>query len=110
MGMSREDCRIGMKVRFGRRRGEKTVGEIVKLNLKKAKVKILEDRGSRSKAGEEWGVPYSLMEPVDDFVPAKSESQLLQEVLDFCESLVPVMSDEEIDTFQQLQEQQEQVA
>ena len=62
--MKREDCKIGMTVKFGRTRGEQTLGEVVKMNPKKAKVRILEDRGSRSKAGEVWGVPYSLMRPV----------------------------------------------
>ena len=65
--MLRENARIGMKVYFGRRNGEKTLGEIVKLNPTKAKVKTLEERGrsDRHFVGQEWGVPYNLMEPAD---------------------------------------------
>jgi len=51
---------VGQKVRFGRGNGEQTLGEIVKVNLKRLKVKILEDRGSRSQAGTVWSVPPSL--------------------------------------------------
>ena len=66
--MKREQAHDGMRVVFGRDRGEKTKGVIVRCNLKKAKVRITEDRGARSKAGEEWGVPYALMQPdPDDF-------------------------------------------
>lgn len=63
--MQRSDCHVGQRVIFGRPgpRAEKTLGEIVKLNPKKAKVKILEDRGQNSQAGQIWGVPYSLMAP-----------------------------------------------
>ena len=63
--MRKEDCRVGMKVIFGRGKGQKTLGEVTKCNLKKAKVKTLENRGSKSEAGSEWGVPYSLMEPAE---------------------------------------------
>lgn len=72
--MLRENARIGMKVYFGRRNGEKTLGEIVKLNGAKAKVKTLEDRGhsERHFVGQEWGVPYSMMEPADGATPAAS--------------------------------------
>jgi len=67
--MLRENCKIGMEVIFGRGRGEKTRGIVRKINLKKAKVEILEDRGSRSPKGAEWGVPYSMMEPVEPVAP-----------------------------------------
>lgn len=49
--MQREQVKVGMTVVFGRENGEKTTGKVVKMNPKKAKVEILEDRGSRSKAG-----------------------------------------------------------
>jgi len=61
--MMKAHATVGMTVTFGRTRGEQTLGKIVKLNPKKAKVEILENRGSRSKKGEVWGVPYSLMTP-----------------------------------------------
>ncbi len=57
------DFHVGQKVRFGRTNGEKTLGEIVKLNPKKAKVKTLEERGGFF--GQIWNVPYSMLQPVD---------------------------------------------
>ena len=66
--MLRESVYVGMKVYFGRHSGEKTLGEVVKINPTKAKVKSLEDRGHSERyfVGQEWGVPYSLMEPAND--------------------------------------------
>jgi hypothetical protein len=59
---------VGMKVMFGRRNGEKTLGEIVKVNPKKLKVKQLESRGvyKSHPIGSVWGVPKSLCTPVND--------------------------------------------
>jgi len=59
--MRKEDYHKGMIVIFGRENGEKTRGEIVKCNPKTAKIKILEDRGRTSVAGQIWKVPYSLI-------------------------------------------------
>lgn len=66
--MKREDCRIGMIVEFGRENGERTKGVIAKMNPKKAKVRIIETRGSGrgSDAGSQWGVPYGMMAAVQD--------------------------------------------
>lgn len=50
-----------LRVVFGRANGEKTLGEIIKFNRAKAKVRILESRGSHSPVGAVWGVPYSMM-------------------------------------------------
>ena len=77
--MRREDCRRGMKVCFGRLGGERTMGEVVKLNDKKAKVKTLEQRGNGrgSTPGTLWNVPYSLLTPVGVGV----ESMVVTEVL-----------------------------
>lgn len=63
--MLREHCQVGMKVMFGRPNGEKTLGEVVKANPSKAKVKTLAARGAGrgSDVGTVWTVPYSLMEP-----------------------------------------------
>jgi hypothetical protein len=55
------EAKVGMQVMFGRENGEKTLGEIVKINPTKAKVKILQNRGSSSAAGAIWSVPYSMM-------------------------------------------------
>ena len=61
------EAKVGMKVVFGRGNGEQTLGEIVKVNPTKAKVKTLENRGNGrgSVAGAVWTVPYSLMKPAD---------------------------------------------
>lgn len=61
--MTRDQFHVGQKVIFGRGRGEQTLGEIVKLNPTKAKVKTLESRGNGRGAvvGAVWTVPYSLM-------------------------------------------------
>tara|TARA_R110000751_G_scaffold109345_13_gene206489 strand:+ start:3269 stop:3466 length:198 start_codon:yes stop_codon:yes gene_type:complete len=50
---------IGMKVKFGRPNGQKTVGIIEKVNPKRLKVRTLEQRGinGRSQAGAIWTVP-----------------------------------------------------
>jgi hypothetical protein len=63
--MLREHCTVGMKVMFGRGNGEQTLGEIVKINPTKAKVKTLETRGGGrgSHVGAIWSVPYSLVTP-----------------------------------------------
>tara|TARA_A100001201_G_C4085871_1_gene200453 strand:- start:433 stop:627 length:195 start_codon:yes stop_codon:yes gene_type:complete len=63
------EYKIGMKVRFGRPNGEKTVGEIVKVNQKSVKVKTHEARGinGRSASGVVWRVAKhpSLLEIVE---------------------------------------------
>jgi hypothetical protein len=61
--MQRSDLSVGDKVIFGSRRGEETLGEIVKLNPRRAKVRTLEDRGRvrHSTTGAVWTVPYSLI-------------------------------------------------
>lgn len=63
--MIKENCRVGMIVTFGRENGEKTLGEVVKMNPTKAKVKTIDGRGNGrgSIPGTIWGVPYSMMTP-----------------------------------------------
>lgn len=67
--MLKEQCKIGMIIEFGRNNGEKTRGEVVKINPKMAKVKILEDRGRNSQKGAVWNVGYSLMTEVKCWNP-----------------------------------------
>jgi len=57
------EARIGMKVVFGRQNGDQTLGEIIKINPTKAKVRTLETRGNGrgSMVGSVWTVPYSMM-------------------------------------------------
>lgn len=65
--MLRDECRLKMKVYFGRTNGAKTLGEVIKMNPTKAKVQTLEGRGNGrgSGAGALWNVPYSMMTPAD---------------------------------------------
>jgi len=77
--MKREDCRRGMKIQFGRTRGEQSLGEVVAVNPARAKVKLLEHRGANHQPGEIWRVPYSLMTPVE----APAEPALPSMALDF---------------------------
>ncbi len=55
--------KVGDKVYFGRKNGEQTLGEIVKINQKTAKVKQLEARGTMKdhRIGIVWTVPFSMM-------------------------------------------------
>lgn len=57
--------KVGDKVYFGRSHGEQTLGEIVKINPKKFKVKQLEQRGTLKSypIGTIWTVPPSLCTP-----------------------------------------------
>jgi hypothetical protein len=72
---STRDFHVGQKVLFGRTNGEKTLGEVVKVNPKKLKVKQLETRGQqRSHAvGTIWTVPPSLCTPADGSTPQQSK-------------------------------------
>lgn len=76
--MLREQCHVGMKVVFGRGNGEKTLGEVVKVNPSKCKVKTLESRGNGrgSMVGAVWTVPYSLMAPADGTAPQNDPADL----------------------------------
>lgn len=64
----------GDKVYFGRSNGEKTLGEIVKVNRKTYKVKTLEVRGAQKVrgAGVVWKVPHSLCTPATEARPARN--------------------------------------
>lgn len=61
------EMRVGDRVIFGRRRGEKTLGEVVKVNKRNLKVKQLEERGvsRRRPPGTIWTVPPALCERAD---------------------------------------------
>lgn len=65
------EAKVGMKVVFGRGNGEQTIGEIVKVNPTKAKVKTLEIRGNGrgAMAGAVWNVSYNLMKPAEGQTP-----------------------------------------
>lgn len=56
--------KIGDRVVFGRRNGERTKGTVIKVNFTKAKVRQDEERGTLKthSVGTIWTVPFSLME------------------------------------------------
>lgn len=76
------ECKRGMRVYFGRPNGEQTLGEVVKVNPSKAKVKILENRGQvrNSPIGTIWTVPYSMMRPADGVAPNLTKGPLFANV------------------------------
>ena len=61
------DIKKGDKVYFGRSFGEKTLGEVVKVNRVKVKVRQLESRGTYKShpVGTVWTVPVSLLTKAD---------------------------------------------
>lgn len=63
--MLKGDCKVGMRVIFGREKGEKTRGVVIKMNPSRARVQATEDRGVHDN-GAVWQVPYSLIEPAHD--------------------------------------------
>ena len=65
--------KVGDKVYFGRPNGQKTLGEIVKVNRKTYKVKQLEVRGQYKAypVGSVWGVPKTLVWAEDPGVITK---------------------------------------
>jgi hypothetical protein len=69
----------GDKVYFGRAHGEKTLGEVVKVNGKSVKVKQLESRGTMKNfaVGTIWRVALSLVSPVTGAVSVPSEPKSL---------------------------------
>lgn len=64
--LTTKDFNVGDKVLFGRGRGEKTLGTVVKVNRAKLKVRQDEARGQRRdyKVGSVWTVPPSLCQKV----------------------------------------------
>lgn len=64
--------KVGDKGYFGRNNGEKTYGEVVKVNRKTLKVKQLEDRGTQKahNVGTIWTVAKTLWTPEDNGRPA----------------------------------------
>lgn len=65
--MLKINAKVGMQVVFGRsgQRAEKSIGKIIKVNPTKAKVELLEERGTHKThtVGTVFLVPYDLMEP-----------------------------------------------
>ena len=65
--MLKINAKVGMQVVFGRsgERAEKSIGKIIKINPTKAKVELLEERGTHKThtLGTVFLVPYDLMEP-----------------------------------------------
>jgi hypothetical protein len=59
--------KTGDKVYFGRTHGERTLGEIVKVNRTTVQVRQLETRGAirERPVGTVWKVPFALCTPID---------------------------------------------
>jgi hypothetical protein len=70
--MERTDAFVGQRVYFGRPNGEKTLGEVVKVNRTKLKVRQLESRGQyrNHPEGAIWNVPLSFCTPEDNGRPS----------------------------------------
>lgn len=75
--MDIRDIKKGDKVYFGRGHGEQTLGEVVKVNRVKCKVKQLEARGTYKAypVGTIWTVPVSLLSKAATPGAARAEIQ-----------------------------------
>ena len=75
--MNHSEAYVGMKVYFGRRNGQKTLGEITKVNKKNLKVKQLEERGVQRNysTGQVWTVPPALCTPAEGGRPAAPQER-----------------------------------
>jgi len=81
---------VGTKVLFGRSNGEQTLGEVIKVNRVKLKVRQLDTRGTYRTypVGTVWTVPVSLCTPAEG-VPegpgvskaARPEAEIKREIL-----------------------------
>lgn len=79
MQVSNSSYKVGEKVLFGRTHGEQTLGEVVKVNPVKLRVKQLESRGTMRAypVGTIWTVPPSLCSKVgSDSKPVQVEEPL----------------------------------
>lgn len=70
--MNHSEMKVGMKIYFGRTHGESTLGEVVKVNPSKVKVRQLEARGTMRAypVGTVWTVPASLCALAGEGKPA----------------------------------------
>jgi len=93
------DITKGDKVFFGRTHGEQTLGEVVKVNRVKVKVKQLESRGTYRSypVGTVWTVPVSLLSKVrvngigvePEPKPKRPEAEILQDIAGIYSRLSP---------------------
>jgi hypothetical protein len=86
------DFSKGDKVLFGRSHGEQTLGEVVKVNRVKVKVKQLESRGTYRSypVGTIWTVPATLLSKTDSSAvmpkeeapkkPKRSDADILSDI------------------------------
>ena len=65
LAMNNKKFKTGDRVYFGRKHGEQSLGEVVKINAKTLKVKLLEERGRNRKheVGGVWTVSPFLCTP-----------------------------------------------
>lgn len=75
---------VGDLVVYGRRNGQKTMGQIVRVNPSKYKIKQLEARGAHP-VGTVWGVPESLILAKVDPAQIPNLKDLLNDVAEEAE-------------------------
>lgn len=94
------EFKVGDKVYFGRNFGEKTLGEIIKVNRVKLKIRQLDARGTYRSypVGTIWVVPCNLCSKTESGSPAtpavclppkRSEAEILQAIRGLYSALSP---------------------
>jgi len=97
--MDHLNLKVGDKVYFGRSHGEQTLGEVVRVNRVKIKVKQLESRGTYKAhaVGTLWTVPVRLLTKAVDsgpamskpVTPARPEVEIMRDIVGIYSSLSP---------------------
>lgn len=72
--MNKSEVQVGMRVFFGRSHGEQTLGEVVKVNRAKVKVRQLAARGSLKSypIGTYWSLPATFLVPASEEATANA--------------------------------------
>jgi hypothetical protein len=94
--------KVGDRVMFGRSHGEKTLGEVVKVNQKSLKVKTLEARGTKRahRIGGVWRVPHTLctlvtvdgkefVDPTPTRLVKRPEAEIMRDIMGIYCALSP---------------------
>jgi len=71
--------KVGDKVRFGRKNGEKTAGTVLKINAKALKIRQDEARGVH-KVGTTWRVQPCLVYPMAETITPQENTELANEL------------------------------
>jgi hypothetical protein len=85
-----QSFKVGDRVLFGRAHGERTLGEVVKINRSRMRVKQLDARGTYKThpIGTVWVVPMALCDhadgrtaPTEAALPARTEDAIMEDIL-----------------------------